>query len=186
MNVKAESTAALGQHVWVAPDDDPRAAWLAGGSYLVARRVNMEIEVWDRQSLGDQEGFIGRSKAEGAPLSGGEEFTHPDFHAKGSDGTPLVPRTSHVAVVHPDHNHGAKMLRRGYNFVDGSNALGGLDAGLFFLAFVRDPRTDFIPVQQRMAQHDALAEYLSFTSSALFAVPPGAGEGEYVGQALFT
>jgi deferrochelatase/peroxidase EfeB len=186
MNVKAESTAALGQHVWVAPDDDPRAAWLAGGSYLVARRVNMEIEVWDRQSLADQEGFIGRSKAEGAPLSGGEEFTHPDFDAKGSDGTPLVPRTSHVAVVHPDHNHGAKMLRRGYNFVDGSNALGGLDAGLFFLAFVRDPRSDFIPVQQRMAQHDALAEYLSFTSSALFAVPPGAGEGEYVGQALFT
>ena len=32
------------------------------------------------------------------------------------------------------------MLRRGYNFVDGTNALGGLDAGLFFLAFVRDPR----------------------------------------------
>ena len=78
------------------------------------------------------------------------------------------------------------MLRRGYNFVDGSNALGGLDAGLFFLAFVRDPRTDFIPVQERMARHDALIEYLSFTSSALFAVPPGAAQGEYVGQALFT
>ena len=31
------------------------------------------------------------------------------------------------------------MLRRGYNFVDGSNGLGRLDAGLFFLAFVLRP-----------------------------------------------
>ena len=39
------------------------------------------------------------------------------------------------------------MLRRGYNFVDGNDRLGRLDAGLFFLAFVRDPRTHFIPIQ---------------------------------------
>jgi deferrochelatase/peroxidase EfeB len=77
------------------------------------------------------------------------------------------------------------MLRRGYNFVDGSDALGGLDAGLFFIAFVRDPETQFISLQNRMAQMDALMEYLKFTSSAIFAVPPGAGQGEYVGQALF-
>ena len=32
------------------------------------------------------------------------------------------------------------MLRRGYNFTDGNDALGRLDAGLFFIAFVRDPR----------------------------------------------
>jgi deferrochelatase/peroxidase EfeB len=78
------------------------------------------------------------------------------------------------------------MLRRGYNFVDGSNALGGLDAGLFFIAFVRDPRTHFIPLQNRMATDDALMEYLQFTSSAVFAVPRGAAPGEYVGQPLFT
>jgi deferrochelatase/peroxidase EfeB len=36
-----------------------------------------------------------------------------------------------------------------------------------------------------MAQHDALAEYLKFTSSALFVVPPGTASGEHVGQALF-
>lgn len=186
MNVKAEEKRALADHVWVAPTDDPAAAWLAGGTYLVARRISMEIEVWDRQSLGDQERFIGRTKAEGAPLSGGKEHDQPDFALQGSDGTPIVPTESHVAVVHPDHNHGARMLRRGYNFVDGSNALGGLDAGLFFLAFVRDPRTDFIPMQTRMARRDTLMEYLTFTSSAVFAVPPGVRHEEYVGQALFT
>ena len=36
-----------------------------------------------------------------------------------------------------------------------------------------------------MAQADALMEYLKVTGSALFAVPPGIGEGEYVGQSLF-
>ncbi len=77
------------------------------------------------------------------------------------------------------------MLRRGYNFVDGSNALGGLDAGLFFIAFVRDPVRQFVPVMNRMAKQDALVEYLKFTSSALFAVPPGTAPGEHVGQALF-
>jgi deferrochelatase/peroxidase EfeB len=77
------------------------------------------------------------------------------------------------------------MLRRGYNFVDGTDALGGLDAGLFFLAYVRDPRTDFIPVQNRMAKQDAMMEYLKVTGSALFAVPPGIGPGEHVGQSLF-
>jgi deferrochelatase/peroxidase EfeB len=78
------------------------------------------------------------------------------------------------------------MLRRGYNFVDGSDPVGGLDAGLFFIAFVRDPATHFIPLQSSMAADDAMTEYLQFTGSAIFAVPPGARPGEYVGQTLFT
>lgn len=183
-NVKAEEADALEEHVWVGAGDDAKAGWLAGGSYLVARRINMTIEVWDRQPLGDQEDFVGRSKDSGAPLSGGAEFTEPDFSMPGSHG-PVIPRDSHVSVVHPDHNDGVRMLRRGYNFVDGTDALGGLDAGLFFLAYVRDPRTHFIPVQLRMAKIDALMEYLKVTGSALFAVPPGAQPGEYVGQSLF-
>jgi deferrochelatase/peroxidase EfeB len=185
MNIKAEERTAVAEHVWVAAGDDPRATWLAGGSYLVARRINMAIEVWDRQSLGEQEALVGRTKAEGAPLSGGTEHSRPDFDATTAEGSPVVPVTSHVAVVHPDHNRGARMLRRGYNFVDGSNSLGGLDAGLFFLAFVRDPRTQFVPVQARMTRHDAMAEYLRVTGSALFAVPPGALAGEHLGQSLF-
>ena len=184
-NVKAEETDAVAEHVWVGADDDPGAAWLAGGSYLVTRRINMTIEVWDRQPLGDQEAFIGRTKGSGVPLSGGEEFTEPDFSMPGSDG-PVIPRDSHVRVVHPDFNGGARMLRRGYNFVDGTDSLGGLDAGLFFIAFVRDPDTHFVPIQNTMAKSDAMMEYLKVTGSALFAAPPGAAAGEYVGEALFS
>jgi deferrochelatase/peroxidase EfeB len=127
---------------------------------------------------------VGRTKGAGAPLSGGTEFTAIDLAVKGTDG-PLIPIDSHVSVVSPDRNDGVRMLRRGYNFVDGSNALGGLDAGLFFIAYVRDPRTHFIPLQARMASNDAMMEYLQFTSSAIFAVPPGTKSGEHVGRALF-
>ncbi len=183
-NIKSEETKDVEEHVWVASGADPQAEWLVGGSYLVARRINMHIEIWDRQSLGDQEDFVGRTKDSGAPLSGGTEFTEPDFDMPGSIG-PVIPADAHVRLVHPDFNDGARMLRRGYNFVDGSNPLGGLDAGLFFIAYVVDPDTHFIPIQNTMAKQDALMEYLKVTGSALFAVPPGIGPGEYVGQSLF-
>jgi deferrochelatase/peroxidase EfeB len=183
-NIKSEETEDVEKHVWVAPGADAAADWLVGGSYLVARRFNMNIEIWDRQSLGDQEDFVGRTKDSGAPLSGGTEFTEPDFSMPGSDG-PVIAEDAHVRLVHPDFHGGARMLRRGYNFVDGSNAIGGLDAGLFFIAYVCDPDTHFIPIQNTMAKSDALMEYLKVTGSALFAVPPGIGPGEYVGQSLF-
>ncbi|KAA1418605.1 deferrochelatase/peroxidase EfeB [Nocardioides humilatus] len=183
-NVKLEETADLADHVWVGAGDDAAADWLVGGSYLVTRRINMTIEVWDRQPLGDQELFVGRTKDSGAPLTGGGEFTKPDFAQQVGD-QPVIPVDAHVRVVHPDQHGGIRMLRRGYNFVDGSNDIGGLEAGLFFIGYVRDPRTHFIPIQRAMAAQDALMEYLKFTGQALFAVPPGVREGEYVGQALF-
>jgi len=183
-NVKAEEADALDQHVWVAGDDDPRGAWLAGGSYLVARRINMNIETWDRQSLRDQETIIGRTKAEGAPLSGGGEFTEPDFALPGRDG-PLIDVASHVRMAHPSTNHDHRILRRGYNFVDGSTDLGRLDAGLFFLAYMRDPARQYVPMQTRLAKQDLLSEYLQHTGSALFAVPPGVRDGGFVGESLF-
>ena len=165
---------------------DRRDGWLVGGSYLVARRINMTIETWDRQPLGEQEMVIGRTKAEGAPLSGGTEFTQPDFSITGGDDEPLIAhRLPTSAMVHPDNNSGVQMLRRGYNFVDGSDGLGRLDAGLFFIAYVRDPGTHYIPIQTKIGRADAMSEYIQHTGSALFAVPPGASQGEYVGQALF-
>jgi deferrochelatase/peroxidase EfeB len=185
MNLKAEEPDLLDEHVWVPRGADPRGDWLAGGTYLVARRINMTIETWDRQPLSEQERVIGRTKAEGAPLSGGGEFSQPDFNLEGRGDEPLVAMDAHVRMVHPDNNGGARMLRRGYNFVDGSNGLGRMDAGLFFLAFVVDPRTHFIPMQTRLGLNDGLSEYIQHTGSALFAIPPGVAPGEHIGQSLF-
>ena len=184
-NLKAEETDDLEDFVWVQDGDDDRAAWLAGGSYLVARRINMHIEPWDRTSLREQEALIGRDREEGAPLSGGSEFTEPDFAAPGRDG-PLIATDAHVRLAHPTQNDGVKMLRRGYNFTDGSTALGRLDAGLFFIAFVRDPGKHYVPMQMRLSGQDALMEYLQHTGSGLYAVPPGVRSATgFIGEGLF-
>jgi deferrochelatase/peroxidase EfeB len=183
-NLKVEETAALDEHVWARPGDDPSAGWLAGGAYLVARRINMNIETWDRTSLHEQEALVGRDRAQGAPLSGGTEFTPPDLALKGSDGEPLVARNSHVRLAHPSQNDGVRILRRGYNFTDGNDALGRLDAGLFFIAFVRNPDTHYIPMQTKLSARDGLMEYLQHRGSALFAVPPGVERGGFIGDTL--
>jgi deferrochelatase/peroxidase EfeB len=183
-NVKAEDTSDLDEHVWVpssaASADSADSAWLTGGSYLVARRIRMRIETWDRTSLREQEALVGRNKGEGAPLSGGHEFTEPDFSATGRANQPLIGTDAHVRLAHPDFNSGARMLRRGYNFTDGNDSLGRLDAGLFFIAFVRDPRTHYIPMQNQLSKSDGLMEYLQHTGSGLFAVPPGIDGADFV------
>jgi deferrochelatase/peroxidase EfeB len=160
-------------------------SWMAGGTYLVSRRIRMLIETWDRSSLNDQEEVIGRHKGSGAPLGAQDEHAIPDFGALGADGGPLIALDSHVRLAHPDHNAGARLLRRGYSFADGVDRLGRLDAGLFFLAFQRDPHRQFVPIQTRMSRIDALNEYIRHESSALWACPPGVSESGYWGDTLF-
>lgn len=179
-NLKAEDGAALEKYVWVADGDGP--GWLTGGSYLVTRRIRMQIEIWDRQPLREQERTIGRTKGTGAPLGGRDEFEPLDF-TKRIDGAPAVPRDSHVFLAHPAQAK-TSILRRGYSFVDGSDGLGRLDAGLFFMAFQRDPATGFVQVQKNLAR-DAMNEYIVHTSSAVFACPPGVRDaGDWWGRAL--
>jgi deferrochelatase/peroxidase EfeB len=180
-NLRAEDTAAVEHDVWVGTG----GGWMAGGSYLVARKIRMTIETWDRTSLQEQERVVGRTKGEGAPLSGGTEFTAPDFSLEGRGEKPLIDEASHVRLAHPSSNNGAAMLRRGYNFVDGNDDLGRLNAGLFFICFQSDPREQFVPIQLRLAKHDAMGEYLRHVGSGIFAVPPGARKGASIGAGLF-
>lgn len=174
-NILADDTEALDDHVWVSTKDEP--AWLAGGSYLVARKIAMLIETWDRVRLAEQDTIIGRDKGDGAPLSGGDEFTAPDFHGTAIDAN------SHVRLAHPEQNDGIRILRRGYNYVDGNNTLGRLDAGLFFLSYQRDP-AQFISLQRRLST-DLMNEYIRHVGSGIWAVPAGAKPGSYVGAGLF-
>ncbi|MFJ4849732.1 iron uptake transporter deferrochelatase/peroxidase subunit [Streptomyces sp. NPDC088733] len=174
-NVAGSDRAAQDKHVWVPSNDGP--AWMAGGSYLVARRIRMHIETWDRTSLREQEDVFGRTKGEGAPLGRKHERDTPDFKAMKPD--------AHVRLSHPD-NSGVTILRRGYSFTDGTDGLGRLDAGLFFIAYQRDVRDGFIPLQMRLAKTDALNEYIQHVGSAVYAVPPGVRDsGDWWGRALF-
>ncbi|MDX2973913.1 iron uptake transporter deferrochelatase/peroxidase subunit [Kribbella solani] len=183
-NLKLEEADKLEQQLWVQSEDGPD--WMVGGSYLVSRRIRMHIETWDRTSLGEQEAVIGRGKGTGAPLGKADEFDAIDFAAKNADGEPKVPTDSHVRLAHPQFNNGAELLRRGYNFVDGSDGLGRLDAGLFFLAYQRDPRKQFIPIQKQLSRDDKMNEYIEHVGSAVFACPPGVTPGSYWGEKLFS
>src|SRR5262249_4736535 len=138
-------------------------------------------------SLSDQEATIGRTKLTGAPLGGANEHDTPALDAKDADGAPVIATDAHIRVAAPAENNGLKILRRGYSFSDGIEpATGELDAGLFFIAFQRDPRRQFIPLQRKLAAHDALNEYIEHEASAAFAVLPGITADEYLGQRLFT
>ncbi|HET7121487.1 MAG TPA: iron uptake transporter deferrochelatase/peroxidase subunit [Solirubrobacterales bacterium] len=182
-NIRAEDTGAMDRFVWVGGEGPD---WMRGGSYLVSRRIRMLLEVWDRAPLGDQEQTIGRHKYSGAPLGGADEFEPLPLEEQ-RDGRPLIPVDSHVRLASATENDGARLLRRGYSFTDGvDESLGELEAGLFFICFQRDPEKQFVAIQRRLGSIDALNEYIKHVGSAVFAVPPGARPGGYVGELLLS
>jgi len=179
-NLVAGDQGAMDTFVWV---DSP--GWMSGGTYLVARRIRTHLEAWDRSTLDDQERTIGRVKATGAPLGAARAVDPVDLKALGPDGQPLIPTHAHIRVAAPSSHRGRAILRRGYSFVDGIDPVTGeLDAGLFFICFQNDPRRQFIPIQQSLAQQDALVQYLTHTGSGIFACPPGTGPERAWGDGL--
>jgi deferrochelatase/peroxidase EfeB len=182
-NLAATDEAAMQRFVWVGRETDQ--PWMLGGTYLVARRIRIHLEAWDRSPLEDQQNTIGRIKASGAPLGGTHEFDPVDFDAVGDYGQSVIPQNAHIRVAAPSSNDGQAILRRGYSFADGIDPDSGeLDAGLYFLCFQKDPRLQFIPIQSRLAQNDALAEYLLATGGGVFACPPGPKPGRPWGYGL--
>ena len=179
-NVDASDPVQLARVVWASGDDG--AAWMKGGSYLVFRRIRMHIEVWDRSSLQDQENTIGRHKESGSPLGGTREKDGLDLAARTKD-SPVIPQDAHVRLAHGDGSE--QILRRPFSFANGVDPrTGELDAGLLFICFQRDPRVQFIPIQARLAENDALNEYIAHVESAIFACFPGTRKGGYIGETL--
>jgi deferrochelatase/peroxidase EfeB len=182
-NVMAGDERALGRFVWAGLPESP--AWMAGGSYLVVRRIAMMLGAWDATGLDEQEAMFGRKKLSGAPLTGSREGDPVDLTAM-AGGLPVIPADAHVRLASPAYNGGQRILRRGYSYVAGVDPVAGAMAGgLLFLCFQRDPRRQFIPIQSRLAASDALNRHVQHVGSAVFACPPGARPGGFVGEGLF-
>ena len=94
----------------------------------------------------------------------------------GRDDVPLIAMDSHAPGPPVAARRGADAAPR-LQLHRRQRRVGRLDAGLFFLAYQRDVRTSFLPVQQMLARSDTLNEYIRHTGSAVFAVPPGVAEG---------
>jgi deferrochelatase/peroxidase EfeB len=185
-NITNQQRGDFDDYVWVGKESDQ--SWMNGGSYLVARRIRMLIESWDTDYLADQQRVFGRFKTSGAPLTGKHEFDTVDLNATADGGQPVIPVNAHIRLASPHTNAGQKILRRGYSYTDGIDETTGLlDAGLFFIAYQKDPRKQFVPIQRKLGSHDALNEYIRHTGSAVFAVPPGLhAAGDWWGKTLFT
>ncbi|WP_342801058.1 Dyp-type peroxidase [Nocardia sp. No.11] len=168
--------------VW---DDGTSTPWLAGGSSLVLRRIAMDLDTWDELDADGRELTVGRRVSNGAPLTGTAEHDEPDLAAVDRNGIPVIPPSSHVARARHTHA-GERFLRRGFNY-DEAPAPGQVsNSGLLFVAYQRDIAAQYLPVQARLAEFDALNQWTTPVGSAVFAIPPGVpGPGRYLGQQLF-
>jgi deferrochelatase/peroxidase EfeB len=190
MNLPVSNSPLLNQFVWVGDE----GGWMQHGSYMVVRPVRIALEHWDRMKLGFQEQVVGRRKQSGAPLGAQHERDAIDLDANDADGNPLIPENSHVRLAAPASNEGAQLLRRGYSYDNGLSFTAErwppwrqgmeFDAGLMFVCFQRDPRTGFVKIFDRMSKFDMMNQFVTHVGGGLFACPPGAQQGGYIGQSL--
>lgn len=172
--VNLRTTVGFDRHVWDPGDVQP---WFAGGTVAVLRTIRAEMDTWDELDRVSKETAVGRRLATGEPLTGEREFDDPDVTAA-PNGIPVIPPNAHIALAraHTDDEH---FLRRGYNSDDTAG-----ERGLLFAAYQRDPARQFIPVQQRLAEADALNPWITTVGSAIFAILPGVPDDGYLGQTL--
>ncbi len=161
-------------------------AWLRDGSALIVRRIEMNLDSWDRVDRAARENVIGRRLDSGAPLTaqpGAGATAGADFDAKDTLGFHVIDDAAHMRRAHASVPH-ERFLRRPYSYDDSGQPTPGEGSGLIFVAFAADPIRQFVPVQQRLAEKDLLNLWTTPIGSAVFAVLPGAREGEILGQAL--
>ncbi|MCG3086619.1 iron uptake transporter deferrochelatase/peroxidase subunit [Sporosarcina cyprini] len=179
-NPNTGSKTDMNEVVWINPNESK--PWLTGGTYLVARKVQMHLETWDRTALGEQEATFGRHRDSGAPLGKQQEFDEVDLEEKDASGRPVMPADSHVRLA---KEAGTRILRRSFSYSSGIiDSTGTYDAGLLFISFQKDPE-QFIKIQRKFGRADKLNEYITHRGSALFACFPGIQKGSYIGEALF-
>lgn len=186
------SAADMERFVWVGDE----GGWMKGGSYLVARPIRISLEHWDRMKLGFQEQVVGRHKANGAPLGQKGEFEPLKLDATDADGNYVIPENSHTRLAAPQINDGSQILRRAYSYDNGVAHIAErwppwrqgmmMDAGLMFLCWQRDPRSGFVKIFENMAKFDMMNQFVTHIGSGLFACPPGARPGGYVGEGLLS
>lgn len=153
--------------------------WVPGGTSLVLRRIEMDLDAWDHMDRPGRDFSLGRRQDTGAPLSGGGEFDTPDLRATDALGLPVISPDSHVARAQP-READEKILRRCYNYLEAGGA------GLLFASYQCDVEKQFLPIQRRLATVDMLNEWTTPIGSAVYAILPGCAEGSYLGANLFT
>ena len=189
-------------------ESDHEPEWCLHGSYLVYRKIRENMPIWEAFSDETQEGFIGRKKATGMPLS--REKTGPD------DLVPVFPDPldaadgpldAHIRKVQPRRpdpdlfgldDQERRFLRRPYPFFDGLDESGQAINGLQFIAFMKSIQRQFEHVVNMWQMNpdfpkggvgiDALfaKNVLSTIDGGYYFCPPGLTDADdYFGSGMF-
>lgn len=149
------------------PAEADRWVWNPDGStYLVYRRIRMDVSEFGALPRTRREAAIGRDLITGAPLGAEREHDPVNLFAKSPHGRYIIPVNAHVRLAHSRLDGGARMLRRGYSYDNGPD-----DRGLLFLAYMRDPAL-FVRVQERLDRSDAMSKFVEHRASAVGYVLP--------------
>ena len=191
MNVPIRTEAAMNQYIWAGDE----GGWMQHGTYMVARPIRIALEHWDRMKLSFQQQVMGREKHSGAPLGQKHENDSLALDANDANGNPIIPENAHVRLGAPKNNDGAQILRRSYSYDNGLSYIAErwppwhqgmeFDAGLLFISYQRDPRTGFVKIFDKMSKFDMMNQFVTHVGGGVFACPPGAKEGGFIGQPLF-
>ncbi|MGB3413773.1 MAG: Dyp-type peroxidase [Microbacteriaceae bacterium] len=169
--------------VWEGQGSNP--SWLDGGTGMVVRRIEMQLDKWDHLDRPGREQSVGRTLKSGAPLTGFRENDEPDFEARNALGFPVIPEFAHIRRARSaDPNE--RFYRRVYNYDLTPESSGAVsNSGLIFSTFQHDIAKQYTPIQHRLDQLDLLNEWTTPIGSAVFAIPPGCQPGGFIGETLF-
>lgn len=165
--------------VWIAD----RSSWARGGTGFVLRRIEMDLDKWDRLDREGREQSVGRKLDNGAPLTGSREHDEPDFEAKTVVGFPVIAEFSHIRRARLADTS-RRIFRRGYNFDAPPTAEGISHSGLLFASYQADVEHQFVPIQRSLDELDLLNEWQIPVGSAVFVIPPGCAADGYIGETL--
>ncbi|MFJ6943302.1 Dyp-type peroxidase [Streptomyces wuyuanensis] len=143
--------------------DQDEPDWAVGGTYQVIRVVRLATELWNKDSVEEQERIMGRRR-DGRWLDGTPAGEEPNFAADPQGR--LTPLDSHVRLAAPDRRNPPPIVRRSYTYDRGNG-----DTGLIFSCFQRDLSKGFEAVQRRL-EGEAMAKYMLTTGGGYFFVPP--------------
>ncbi|UYQ77335.1 Dyp-type peroxidase [Glutamicibacter sp. JL.03c] len=169
-----------------ATDDFTSLVWNEDGSTtMVIRRIHMDVDTWDEVDRSGREFSVGRTLGNGAPTTGTNEHDEPDFGATTALGFPVIADQAHIRRARSE-NTSERIFRRGYNYDEQPSGTQISDSGLIFVSYQKSVERQYIPLQKRLAELDALNQWTTPIGSAVFLIPPGCAEGGFIGEPLFT